>query len=697
MFFKYLSPASLFSGSLRRHLILAFALMLALVFAVSSVALDRINTLTARMQNFVTEEARISFLAGRVNFYTQSAAINLMQLLQTPRRDQRVPLYLAMDDALNRSDLAVQGLGRASLTEKGESDIKKLANLREQYGESFQETVELLEIEGLREAREHYQANTAPLLKSLLMTTAEITEEQQDLMQAEIAQIEAQLVRARLVVWIISIIALMTGIALAVLIARTISRQVRQAVTVAETIAGGNYVAEVPKGRSAEMAALMRSLDTMRESISSRERHVLNLAYVDMLTGLPNRTRFLEIFSQSLGELPGSLILLDINRFSQINNALGHKVGDLVLIEAAQRLQQAMSPDAVLARLGGDEFIVLIPEVDKEATIVFAERLLDHLRQPVMLDGQKLDVDASLGIVSFDKNEKSITKLLRSADRAMSTAKRRHQGYEFGSEILDEPGYEKLTLLGEMRRALEENEFHIYYQPKQELASGRITGVEALLRWHHPQRGMIPPVRFIPFAEQTGFIREITLWILKKTVDQAICWNRDGLDIITSVNISALDLMNPLLVNHVKQLLESSGLPPSLICLEITESALMDDPEEALRQLNALASLGLKLAVDDYGAGQASLAYVQRLPVHELKIDKLFVKNVDQLSKSAAIIRSTILLCNDLGLSVVAEGVETLHEMDWLRKNNCEIVQGYCIAKPMPVEDFSMWMYEQSV
>lgn len=687
---------TLFSGSLRRQLIWAFALILALLFAVLTVALDRFNTLTTRMQDFVNEEARISFLADKANMHTQNAAIHLMQLLQTLRKDQRVPLYLAMDDALNNSDLAVQGLGRAYLSDKGKSDVEKLAAVRTEYGVSFQETVELIEIEGLISAREHYEKQTAPLLKTLRSLTSEIAAEQQELMQQEIQQMEAELIHSRMVVWIISTMALLAGVTLALLIARNISRQVRQAVTVAEVIAGGNYMSAVPKGRSAEIGALMRALEKMRASIASREKHVLNLAYVDMLTNLPNRTRFLEIFSQFLKEFSGSLILLDINRFSQINNALGHKIGDRVIIEVAQRLQQGISAQSILARLGGDEFIMLIPETDKEAISIFAQGLLEKLRQPVMLDGQKLDIDASLGIVSFATGDNSITKLLRRADLAMSIAKRRHQGYAFGTEIADEPGYEQLTLLGEMRKALEENEFRIYYQPKQEVASGELSGAEALLRWHHPEKGIIPPGRFIPFAEQTGFIREITPWILKNTVDQAVIWHRAGMNIVISVNISALDLLNPALVTHIQKLLENSGLPPRLICLEITESALMDDPEEALRQLNELAALGLKLAVDDYGAGQASLAYVQRLPVHELKIDQVFVKNVDQLLKNAAIIRSTILLCHDLGLSVVAEGVETSQEMEWLKQNKCAIAQGYGIARPMPVQDFSVWMNENS-
>ena len=671
---------------------MGFSLMLILLLAVSSVALDRFNTLTAGIKQFVDQQARIAFLAQRANQHAQSAALQLLRLLQTPERDKRVPLYAAMDAALADSDAAIGGLKRAGLMGIDDQDICHLVDLRQRYGDLFQETVELIEIEGLSSARRHFDEQTDVLLKALLNTTLGIAGHQQERMQAEVGQLEMDASRARILVVVLTLGALLTGSVLALLIARSIARPVHDAVAVAEAIAGGDYVCQVPTGRGPEMGALLRALDVMRDSIASREQRILRLAYVDALTDLPNRTRFMEVLADAIRGGQGVLFLMDIDRFAPINNALGHQVGDRMLQEIARRLRQVVSATHCVARLGGDEFAILIEDIDTSGAGEFAQEMLKQLRVPMLLDGQRLDVEASLGIVMFPQDGDSMTLLMRRADLAMTLAKRRHTGFAFGSDVASEPPHEQLALIGEMREALAREEFVAYFQPKLELASGRIKGAEALLRWRHPAKGLVPPGRFIPFAEQTGFIREVTPWLLRHVVRQATAWHRAGLDVVTSVNLSTLDLTCPTLVPDVRRLLEETGLPARLLCLEITESALMDDPEEALRHLDELAALGVKLSIDDYGSGQASLAYVQQLPVHELKIDRAFVDKVEQRPKSAAIMRSTILLCRELGLAVVAEGAETPEELQWLARNDCDIVQGYGIAKPMPAEEFAPWV-----
>ena len=243
-----------------------------------------------------------------------------------------------------------------------------------------------------------------------------------------------------------------------------------------------------------------------------------------------------------------------------------------------------------------------------------------------------------------------------------------------------------------MREALEREEFVLYYQPKLDLASARITAAEALLRWQHPTRGLVAPLRFIPFAEQTGFIREITPWLLERVVAQAAKWRSEGLAIVVSANLSALDILNPRLVDHVSALLGLHALAPEHLCLEITESALMDDPDLALRTLESLSGLGVKLSIDDYGVGQASLSYLKTLPVDELKIDQSLVTAVADSPKNAAIVRSTILLSHELGLSVTSEGAETASDLAWLADNGCDLAQGYGIARPMPAAQLAPWI-----
>ncbi|MFM4907327.1 putative bifunctional diguanylate cyclase/phosphodiesterase [Aeromonas veronii] len=616
----------------------------------------------------------------------------MLLLLQTDERYKRVALYTAMDSALAASDAAIEGLERAASMGGDVGDIDQLINLRKHYGDSFQQTVERIEIDGLSSARQHYEEQTDVLLKALLVQTLRIAEHQQELMQSGVIALKDDANRARLTVIILAFSALVTGSVLALLIARSIAKPVHKAVMVAEAIAGGDYQCKVPLGLGVETKALMRALDTMRRSISTREQHILRLAYADPLTELPNRTCFMEALTEAALQGSGALVLIDIDRFAQINNALGHLVGDRLLQEMAQRLLAMVAGKHLVARLGGDEFALLIKEVDYFNILDNAQELLGQLRKPIELDGQRLDVEGSLGIAIFPEDGNNSSLLMRRAGMAMRHAKRRRDGFAFACKIADESPHEQLALIGEMRDALINEEFVAFFQPKLELASGLVKGAEALLRWQHPTKGLVPPGRFIPFAEQTGFIREITPWLLAHVICQAASWHREGHDIVTSVNLSTLDLTSPDLVPKVIKSLQENTLPAQLLCLEVTESALMDDPDIALQHLKELASLGVKLSIDDYGSGQASLAYVKNLPVHELKIDRIFVSGVDQHFRNAAIVRSTILLCQELGLSVVAEGAETQEELAWLRANHCDTVQGYVVAKPMPAEEFAGWV-----
>ena len=685
-------------NSITTRLILAFSVMLTLLFVVAAVAVQRLDALTGSMQHFVDDQARVSFLAQRANQHAQSAAVHLLRLLQTPERAERVPLYRAMDALLAESDAAVAALSRADLPDPDAREgILMLSALRARYGEAFQQTVELIEIEGLTPAREHFTQETDPLLEQLLTATLAVSELQHERMQSEVSRIEQDVARARLVVWIIAAVALVVGIGFALQIARSITRPIQRAVDVAESIAGGNYTCAVPEESGREIGKLMRALEVMRDSIAQRQKRILRLAYSDTLTGLPNRTRFLEVSAQAVQSGTGALVLLDINRFSAINNALGHEVGDRMLQAFAERLRRVVPERHEVARLGADEFAILIRNADRAAMVEVADGLLAQLRQPVTLDDQRLDVDVCLGIVLFPSDGSALDALMRRADLARSDAKLRHTGYGFGADVTDAPAHEQLALIGEMRHAMQHDHLVAWFQPKQALQSGHIIGVEALLRWQHPEKGLIAPGRFIPFAEQTGFIREITPWLLRHVVQQAAAWHRSGLPLVASVNLSMLDLACATLVDQVRQLLDTSGLPPAQLCLEITESALMDDPQQALRHLAQLSALGVKLSIDDYGSGQASLAYVQQLPVHELKIDRAFVAGVDRLPRNAAIVRSTILLCRELGLSVVAEGAETEAEIAWLRQNGCDIVQGYGIARPMPAAELISWISRETV
>jgi diguanylate cyclase (GGDEF)-like protein len=429
----------------------------------------------------------------------------------------------------------------------------------------------------------------------------------------------------------------------------------------------------------------------MRQRIADREAHIKRIAYVDELTDLANRARIIEDFSQAKPDR-GAFLLIDIDRFSAINKALGHAVGDDLLRGVARRLTAALGQRDLLARLWGDEFALLLCSVGQDEALAAARRIRHILGEPLTIDGQRIDLEASIGIALFPDHGGDFSHLLRRADSALRRAKQRHAGVALAAQEDAEPSSDQLSLIGEMREALAGDQFVVFYQPKLDLKTRRVTAAEALIRWRHPQRGLVPPGSFIPFAEQTGFIREITPWLVERVVQDTARWRRDGLDLVISANLSTYDLLNAELIEQIFAALEKEQLPPAALCLEITESALMDEPERALQHLDRLAAHGIKLSIDDYGSGQASLAYVKDLPVHELKIDRVFITDADKTPKNAAIVRSTVLLCRELGLSVVAEGAEREGEIAWLTENGCDFVQGYGVARPMPGEEFDGWV-----
>ena len=680
-------------GSLRigSRLAISFALLLGLLLTVAGVSLSRFEGLASVTHTIVDIQLRRVFFAQEANQHALGAANCLLRLLQTSSRERRILIYADMDKALAASDAAVTAIGQTLQSAEEQEQLQRLNALRSTYDEYFRETVELIELEGPAKAREQFDGNTQKALSALLSETRRLATEQQKRIEADLEQLKQTEAKARMLVILLSCSALLIGTILAWFMARSIIRPVGDAVAVAEAIAEGKLNQAVPEGRGDEVGQLLRALKAMRDSIFNREEKILRLAYEDTLTGLPNRTRFVEIFSALPAAGSGAIAVLDIDRFALINNALGHNVGDRLLREIGLRLALAHPAPQVLARLWGDQFAFLLQGADQEQAVAFVDTIGQALREPIILDGQRLDVGGSLGIVLYPQDGNEAATLLRRAELATRSAKRRHSRFALCSDEGGEPSHEQLSLIGEMREALERREFVVFYQPKFNLLAGRVSGVEALLRWQHPTKGLISPMRFIPFAEQTGFIREITPWLLDHVIAEAADWHRQGMLVMPSINLSTHDLLDPGLVGYVAALLNKHDLGADKICLEITESALMDDPDLALKHLNQLSALGVKLSIDDYGSGQASLAYLKTLPVNELKIDRAFVMDVAQTPKNAAIVRSTIVLCHELGLSVVAEGAETAEELAWLQQSSCDMVQGYVIAKPMPLADFMAW------
>jgi diguanylate cyclase (GGDEF)-like protein len=482
-------------------------------------------------------------------------------------------------------------------------------------------------------------------------------------------------------------------------IAGSITRPVQRLAEAARRVQEGDYSRRVQIAQKGEIGQLAVSFNHMLEGIVSREKEILRLAYEDGLTALPNRAMFNEQLGQAVRAArresrPLAVLLLDMDRFKAINDTLGHPVGDQVLREVGARVRAALRDADVVARLGGDEFAVLLTTGTSEhASVVVAQKILHALEAPLVVEGQTMDVAASVGIARFPEHGDDASALLRAADVAMYVAKRNHSGYGTYDPRHDERRQEFLTLLGELRQAVETDQLVLHYQPKMDLHDNRATSVEALVRWHHPVRGIVSPMEFVPFAEQTGYIGAITRWVVAKAAGQAAAWHRAGLDIRISVNVTARDLrQQDAFVQTVIGAVNAHQLPPALLSLEITESGLMEDSRTSQATLLRLRELGIATAIDDYGTGYSSLSYLKQLAVNELKIDQTFVSGMEADRRNAAIVRSTIELGHNLGLTVVAEGVETDHELAQLRRFGCDMAQGYRFARPMPAGDCEAWL-----
>jgi diguanylate cyclase (GGDEF)-like protein/PAS domain S-box-containing protein len=427
-------------------------------------------------------------------------------------------------------------------------------------------------------------------------------------------------------------------------------------------------------------------------------------AFHDVLTGLPNRALFLNRLEHALtrthrhsGKV--GVLFLDLDRFKLVNDSLGHAAGDLLLITVAERLKQCLREEDTVARFGGDEFAILVAELEEPSAMLnAAKRVISALDASFHLEGHDVVIGTSIGIVT-NVPKHTPADMIRDADAALYRAKAKGRGrYEVFDETMNEQALERLELEADLRAALERGEFLVYYQPKITLASGRVEGMEALVRWQHPRLGLISPAAFIPLAEETGLIRPLGQWVLEEACRQTKQWlDRDpDLTLVTSVNLSARQFQQPTLVEDVASALRQSGVDPACIQLEITESVAMEDAESAVAILHQLKALGLQLAIDDFGTGYSSLAYLKRFPVDELKIDRAFVSGLLHESEDASIVNAVASLGHALNLSIVAEGIETAEESRHVHILGCEIGQGYYFAQPLAQADAGAFLAQVS-
>jgi diguanylate cyclase (GGDEF)-like protein len=441
-------------------------------------------------------------------------------------------------------------------------------------------------------------------------------------------------------------------------------------------------------------AVLVRILATMSRRMREQSLENEQLALHDPLTGLANRRMLNERLERAglLSARTGArvaLMLLDVDRFKEVNDTLGHDHGDLLLCQVAERLSGSVRDMDTVARLGGDEFAILLPVVGSvEDAEQAARRLLQQFEKPFELQDLALHVDASIGIAVLPDHAEDHGTMLQRADVAMYVAKAAHIGMATYSTEEDAHNTQRLVLLGDLRRALDsEEELEVYFQPKVNLRSGEVVGLEALLRWHHPVHGTIAPDDFIPLAERTGLIHPLTRRVLSLAVEQLAVWDREGREIPVAVNLSARNLNEPRLVDFIADLLDRNGVHPVLLELEVTESAVIDDPAGAHAMLNRLSALGLQISVDDFGVGYTSMAQLETMPLRALKIDRSFVWRMLEDPGGAVLVKAIIDLAHEFNLLVVAEGVEQEPMLAELRRLGCDVAQGFHWSEPVPADE----------
>jgi diguanylate cyclase (GGDEF)-like protein len=495
----------------------------------------------------------------------------------------------------------------------------------------------------------------------------------------------------------IAFAALLASLVGALLLARSVSLPVQSLARAAGRIGHGDYQTDVPLDRTDELGVLAKAISRMQAGIAERELQLAHNALHDALTGLPNRTLAMERLGSAIAaDRPIGLLYIGIDNLRELSESGGPTFVDKLLQQVAQTLLELVRPGDTVAHLITDEFLLLLENLDSDSAVAVADKLQQVLLQPHRFGGHDVAIDCRIGIAAFPSDGLSAEELLARSAIAMKDAADmpgRLQVYQHGRDLAHQ---RQVRLIRDLRRAAANNELSLHYQPKLDLRDKQVRQAEALLRWQHPQLGNVSPGEFIELAERTGSIQTLTRWVIEEGIRQLSEWSTRGLVVQLSLNISADDLLGSDLPERVVRLLGLHQVPAEQLIFEITESAIMREPEKALKVLNSLRDCGISLSVDDFGTGYSSLAHLKRLPVQELKIDQSFVRNLDETSEDAVIVRSTIEMSHNLGLKVVAEGVEYEHSLRLLERWNCDTAQGYLISRPLTAVAFEAWMQQSS-
>ncbi len=496
---------------------------------------------------------------------------------------------------------------------------------------------------------------------------------------------------------------------------RILIRPIHQLGKTALEIGSGRFDTDTGIRSRDELGELAHSFEEMGRNLQVSQEQINYLAYHDALTGLPNRRMFQEYLQRTLAHAQRQqeglvLLFLDLDNFKKVNDSMGHQAGDQLLKDLSTRLTDCMrkedqllrqkplihgdAPHETLARVGGDEFLILLPHIkDPSDAAKVSQRILDKLAVPFNINKNDFFVSCSIGISMYPDDGNEVQSLIKNADIAMYHAKKLgRNNYQYFNESMNMAAVERMTMENELRKAISNKEFVLYYQPKIDIISGEIKGVEALIRWQHPVHGLVPPNKFIPVAEDSGLIVPMGEWIMDEATRQMSQWGQEGIDVTMSINISTVQLNKQNVVEVISKCIEQNNCPANNLEIELTETSIMDAHELAANMLEDIKALGVQISMDDFGVGYSSFSYLRNLPIDILKIDRSFVRDITTDQNDAAIISAIIAMAHTLNLTVVAEGVETLEQLHFLHDQNCDIAQGYLISRPLPALEFVQFL-----
>lgn len=671
------------------RLLLGFGVLLGLMGAVVVIAVLQFRSLAAQGEQFMRQDLHRLLAVHEIVQHAQGHGGAMARLLTAPR-SEREAAYPRIDAEYAEIDRLLGELVQKISEPESRALLDEVVRRRSAYREVFGEIVVWIESEAPQHAQTMFNDAGEPALAGLFLATKALLDHEVAALEVRQQASQAQIRQSEYLLAALAAVALALSVLLAWRTTVGVARPLNRIEAAAHRIASGDYTTRVRVRGGDELGKVALAMNAMAGAVATREAEIESLAYIDRLSGLPNRTMLRRL---ALDLRPGgmAIIMLDLARLRTVNEVLGFDTGDALLVQIAERLRLTTAapvpggPGPVLARLAGGVFVVVCVERDRAAVEQLRGQIDDAMTAPLYCAGQPVDVNFVYGLADASGGGAEITleDLLRRADLALGEAKRARRSWAWHVPEDDGARARQLSLLSNLRNAAIGGELEMWLQPKQCLQTGRTFGLEALVRWRHPQWGYVSPAEFIPFAERTGHIGVVTETMIDAALRALAQWRHTHPELSIAVNVSALDIQDPAFVESVQRAARRQGMTLDRLRLEITESSLMEDADRALPVLQALRALGVQLSIDDFGTGYSSLAYLRRLPVNELKIDRAFVAGADATGEARALLRTIIDLGHSLNMCVTAEGVERVEEMDLLRELGCNLVQGFLISRPL--------------